>query len=117
MVDVRMLTAGEQGLVIEFGNEIHSDMNILVHQTAHLLRAQMTEELIEVVPTYRSLLIYFNPLRIKRSLLVTRIEEILLSMKTFAARAKAKVVYIPVCYGGEFGLDLNFVAQHNHLSV
>lgn len=31
--------------------------------------------------------------------------------------SKAKVVEIPVCYGGEFGPDIEFVAEHNHLSV
>ena len=46
-----------------------------------------------------------------------RIEEILLTMEASTARVEAKVVYIPVCYGGEFGPDLDFVAEHNGLSV
>jgi len=117
MVGVRILTAGEQGLVVEFGNAINVDMNARVHQTANLLRIQMTDELVEVVPTYRSLLVYFNPLRITRLALVKRIEEMLLTMEASTARVEAKVVHIPVCYGGEFGLDLDFVAEHNRLSV
>ena len=117
MVDIRMLTAGEQGLVVEFGNAIHPDINARVHQTAYLLRGQMAEEIIEVVPTYRSLLVYFDPLLIKRPILVKRIEEIILNMDWSTARADAKVVYIPVCYGSKFGPDLDFVAAHNGLSI
>ena len=64
MVGIRILNAGEQGLVVEFGSAINFDMNARVHQTANLLRIQMAEEIVEVVPTYRSLLVYFNPLRI-----------------------------------------------------
>jgi len=117
MLGVRMLNAGEQGLVVEFGNAINFDINVRVHQTANLLRIQMAEELVEVVPTYRSLLIYFDPLRIKRLALVKRIEEMLLTMEASTESMEAKVVYIPVCYGGEFGPDLDFVARHNGLSV
>lgn len=78
---------------------------------------QMAEEVLEVVPTYRSLLVYFNPLLITRLALVKRIEEILLTMQASTENVNAKVVNIPVCYGGEFGPDLDFVAQHNGLSV
>jgi len=118
MVGVRILTAGEQGLVVEFGSAINFDINARVHQTANLLRLQMAEELVEVVPTYRSLLVYFNPLRIKRLALVKRIEEMLLTMEASTASVDASiVVHIPVCYGGEFGPDLDFVAEHNGLSV
>lgn len=117
MVGVRILTAGEQGLVVEFGNAINFDINARVHHTAYLLRTQMTEELIEVVPTYRSLLVYFDPLRIKRASLVKRIEQMLVTMEVSSEKSIGKIVHIPVCYGGEFGPDLNFVAQHNGLSL
>lgn len=117
MLDVKILAAGEQGLVVEFGNEINVAINARVHQTAHLLKTQMSEELIEVVPTYRSLLVYFDPMRIKRLALVKRIEKILLKLEASTTQIHGKVVHIPVCYGGEFGPDLDFVAEHNGLSV
>jgi len=117
MDGIRILNAGEQGLVVEFGNAINFEINARVHQAANLLRVQMAEELIEVVPTYRSLLVYFNPLRVKRFILVKRIEEILLTMEASTENVNAKVVNIPVCYGGEFGPDLGFVAEHNGMSV
>lgn len=118
MNEVRMLPAGERGIVIEFGKIIDASVNGLVHRTAQLLRSEMATEIIEVVPTYRSVMVYFDPLRSKRSDVLRRIEEILTTVKGSAETdSQAKVVYIPVCYGDEFGPDLNYVAQHNALSV
>lgn len=117
MVSVRLLAAGEQALVVEFGNDINFDVNARVHQAAYVLKEQMPKEIIEVVPTYRSLLVYFNPLLIKRSMLMKRIEELLLTIEVTKQCTGAKVVHIPVCYGGEYGPDLEFVAAHNGLSV
>lgn len=118
MNKVRMLTAGEQGLVIEFGSEFNTDINARVHRTAQLLRSEMPEEIIEVVPTYRSLMVYFNPLFVRRHVLIKRIKESILKLDSFTGKCfYAKTVYIPVCYGGEFGPDLTFVARHNGLSV
>ncbi|HWR40120.1 MAG TPA: 5-oxoprolinase subunit PxpB [Patescibacteria group bacterium] len=117
MSEIRMLTAGEQGLVLEFGDSIDESVNIRVHQTARLLRQKLAGDLIEVVPTYRSLMIYFNPLRIRREEIIGRIRSLLTEGGDVAAPSgDARVVRIPVCYGGEFGPDLPFVAQHNRLT-
>lgn len=116
MADIKFLMAGEQGLVIEFGNAIDFEINALVHQTAQLMREKMVREVIEVVPTYRSLMVYFDPLFIRRTDLIRKIEELLSTASNVQAQDAARVVNIPVCYGGEFGPDLAFVAQHNGLS-
>ncbi len=118
MDGVRLLAAGEQGLVVEFGDTISAEINFRVHQTARKLTELMGDRIIEVVPTYRSFLVYFNPLLISRQELSTNVEKILAEVKN-AQRGKsvAKVVKIPVCYDAEFGPDLAFVAEHNGLSV
>jgi len=117
MDGIRMLPAGEQGLVVEFGQTIDSGINSRVHQTAKLLNQKIGDAIFEIVPTYRSLLVYFNPLRITRAELIQQIEMILVKTESYLAEEVQKqVVVIPVCYGGDFGPDLHFVAQHNDLS-
>lgn len=121
MVGVKLLCAGEQGLVVEFGQKIDEVINRKVHRLAKDLAPKNNEAIIEVVPTYRSLLIYFDPFQISRESLIKRVEQLVLSEgETLSYEEENKtgnVVQIPVCYGGEFGPDLEFVAQHNGLSV
>ena len=118
MDGVRMLAAGEQGLVVEFGETISAEINVRVHQTARKLTELLGDKIMEVVPTYRSFLVYFNPLVISRQELVAQVENILSQVQQAAhGQTTAKVVKIPVCYDEEFGPDLSFVAAHNGLSV
>lgn len=112
-----MLPAGEQGLVVEFGQTIDSAINNRVHQIAKLLSKEIGDTIFEIVPTYRSLLVYFNPLRMTRENLIRKIETMLKNTENcLTEQAQKQVVMIPVCYGGDFGPDLDFVAQHNGLS-
>lgn len=118
MDEVRILYAGEQGIVIEFGNKICADVNARVHNLAKILVDTMGSNIVEVVPTYRSLLIYFDPMQIQRKQLVKHIEDVIVSEKSGqVAIMQGKIVYIPVCYNEEFGPDLQFVAQYNGLTV
>ncbi len=115
--EVRVLPAGECGLILEMGNEISPEINARVHRLAKRVAQENPEGVIEVVPTYRSLLVYFDPLRLKRSDLVDAIERMLSDVASSGGREdEIRVVDVPVCYGGEFGPDLEYVAKHNGLS-
>ena len=118
MDGIRMLSAGEQGLVVEFSQTINSTVNRRVHQTAKLLNQEIGDAIFEIVPTYRSLLVYFNPLSITRTKLIQEIEMILTKTESCSdEQLQKQVVVIPVCYGGDFGPDLHFVAEHNGLAL
>jgi len=118
MTNVRMLNAGERGLVVEFGSAIDEAINAHVHLLAKILVEEMKESIVEVVPTYRSLFVYFNPLITERQVLIERIADRLTTMQSGSVTGRsARLVTIPVCYGGEFGPDVEFVAQHNKISV
>lgn len=70
---VKLLAAGEHGLVAEFGNVISPEINGLVQQLTRQLTCQPVNGVIEVVPTYRSVTIYFDPLTITRAALAGRV--------------------------------------------
>jgi inhibitor of KinA len=114
-----MLCAGEQGLVVEFGNVISPQVNACVRRLASRMCQSRIEGVIELVPTYRSLLVYFDPLRLARPDLSRMIER-LLAVEEEADKGgkdKVRIIRVPVRYGGEFGPDLDHVAEHNGLSV
>lgn len=118
MSDINIVKAGEQGVVVDFGAVIDPGVNARVHRLAQLISARLPGEILELVPTYRSLMIYFDPLRVSRDALTEKIRLLLDCDAESGDRGEtATVVGIPVCYGGEFGPDLEFVASHNKLSV
>lgn len=114
MNDFRLLAAGEQGLVVEFASRIDPQVNERVHRLAKQIAAAGWDGVIEVVPTYRSLLIYFDPLKLTRGDLAANIGR-LAGEEGASAAAGTRLVEIPVAYGGEHGPDLGFVAGHTGL--
>lgn len=114
MPTIRILDCGEQAMVVEFGSEIEPSVNARVHRLARMLTTANPERILEVVPTYRSLMIYFDPLIISRKALREEIEKLLPGVEgADPAVEMSRVVTVPVSYGGEFGPDLEFVARHN----
>jgi inhibitor of KinA len=115
---IRLLPSGEQAMVIEFGDKIDREINIKVHRLTKLLAGLKDDRIIEIVPTYRSLLVQFDLARIKREELADIVQKSLASMKDGEEDSSPKkIVYVPVCYGGEFGPDMNFVMEHTKLSA
>jgi KipI family sensor histidine kinase inhibitor len=114
----RILTAGEQGLVVELGDRIDPRINGRVYCLAVAVADENIDGVLEVVPTYRSLMIFFDPLRIERNKLVARVGALAgVADEDSRKKSPAKVVRVPVCYGGEFGPDLDYVADCNRLTA
>lgn len=118
MDKMKFLRQGETGLVVEFGNEIEPAVNIRVHSLCRRIASEYSQLIEAVVPTYRSFLVFFDPLLISRKELIEKIEEANADMQSDTADAvKSQTVIIPTLYGGESGPDIEFVAEHNSLTV
>jgi len=109
------LLMGDRGLLLEFGDEISAEVNDKVRKMALALQAETIEGIIEVVPTYRSLLVLYNPL-------IVPLEDLKRRLKQFEEGLKEiffpdpKLTKIPVLYGGAFGPDLEKVAEYLHVT-
>ncbi len=111
MPDLRILPAGDLAVVAEFGNEISRSCNDRVRLLHQNLKKSNIRGIIETVPTFRSLLIYYDPLILPYKKLCSYIRsatEIKGGMET----APRRIVEIPVCYGGRYGEDLADVAAY-----
>lgn len=114
---IRFLNMGEQGLVAELGSVIDPRVNARVHRLSTALRHQSVAGIRELVPTYRSLLILFDPLLLSRKRLREMVARCVGDNHVGPGLpATGNVVRLPVCYGGDFGPDLEFVASHNGVS-
>ena len=115
MQNVKIMTAGDSSILIQFGNVIDPDINAKIAATVQLMKEQHIEGVVDIIPAFCSLLINYDPRVISYDEMKTRMEKIL-SVEIAAGARKKKVYEIPVCYGGEFGPDLSTIAEHAGLS-
>ncbi|AAM24811.1 KipI family sensor histidine kinase inhibitor [Caldanaerobacter subterraneus subsp. tengcongensis MB4] len=113
----RILPFGDKGIVVEFGNEITVECNEKVVNLYRILKKESRQGIISMIPTYRSLLVKYNPLQISYNELIKYVSEKMDKEVEIKEEFKPQVYEIPVVYGGEFGPDLEFVAKHNNLSI
>ena len=111
----RFLPAGDRALCVELGDSISEATNRRVHGLSRELGRLGLCGVLEVVPTYRSLMVYYDPLSISYADLTSRLREIEGSLGEGEAVA-SKLVEIPTLYGGGYGPDLGAVAEHNGIS-
>ena len=115
MADMKILPAGDRALVADFGNVISEDVNRKVNALKKVLLAEKVAGVREMIPTYRSLLVEYNPAVISMQALRARIEAA--DIEGAAAETeKRRVLEIPCCYGGQYGEDLAGLAKLTGLS-
>lgn len=112
----RYLPLGDAALVVEFGDAISLEINSKVIALSETIQKTEVKGVEELVPTYRSLLVRYNPLKTSYELLVFKIKDIQRTLKEAAIKMESKKIIIPVVYGGEYGPDLAHVAQFHRLS-
>ena len=111
----RFLLAGDRGLLVEFGAVIDPEINRKVRQVFLVLEKMPIDGVTEVIPTYRSILIFYDPFQINPE----RLSEEILDRENKLDKWEMpppEIIEIQVAYGGDFGPDLEFVAQHNGLT-
>jgi inhibitor of KinA len=111
----RFRLAGDRGLLVEFGGTIDPEINRKVRQVFVSLEKRPIDGVTEVIPTYRSLLVFYDPFQIGPEKLREEISDRERKLDTLEIPLP-ETVEIPVAYGGEFGPDLEFVARHNNLT-
>ena len=111
----KYLPAGDKGLVVEFGNAISPAINNKVRSFALALEHAGISGIVEYIPTYRSILVIYDPLVWQPDLLVARFRELEHSLGLMEL-PQPDIYYLPVAYGGEFGPDLPYVCQHTGLT-
>jgi KipI family sensor histidine kinase inhibitor len=112
----RYLPFGDSALLVEFGNTINAEINrrvILLNDAVVRVKVVGVEEL---VPTYRSLLIRYDPATITYELLTERIAEVEKNLARSTKKAEGKRIVVPVVYGGDYGPDLGYVAEYHGLT-
>ncbi|MEH2468813.1 KipI family sensor histidine kinase inhibitor [Nitrobacteraceae bacterium AZCC 2161] len=105
----RILPSGDAAITVEFSRTIDAEANRRVLALDRLVASDALTGVTETVPTYRSLLVHYDPLQIGFEALGDKLTE--LALRPLPEATATRRWRIPVVYGGENGIDLEDVAK------
>lgn len=120
----RIFPISENAVTIDFGNEISVELNEKVIELADFITKNHFEGLVEVVPAYSSLTVFFDLTKVRQSydefdtafsFVKTFIENALTRLKK-KKKSESRLIKIPVSYSEKFAVDLDYVAQNANLT-
>ncbi|PIQ20657.1 MAG: kinase inhibitor [Cytophagales bacterium CG18_big_fil_WC_8_21_14_2_50_42_9] len=122
MPEVNFYPLGDAAIVLEFGDHIDRLTHGYIQAFTAYLDQHLFPGLVEYVPAFTTLTIYYDPWVVGQQGLVNpyatvaaRLQEMLLHVKTNPEKPAVKVIEIPVHYGGKYGADLEYVANSHGL--
>src|SRR5258705_1734194 len=121
----KIFPLGDAAVVIDFGNIIDELINKQVDAVFYQLQKDPIPGMIEAVPAYSSLTIYYDVLLIQKKISgqKTSFEWISEKVKEYLSQKRVEVevsgafIRIPVCYEKEYGTDLDFIALLNQITI
>ncbi len=121
----RIFSLGDRAITIDFGNRIDELINEAVIQECNKLRQHPFQGMIEVVPAYSSLTIYYDIVALHKLVpagstvfeWVKQKTQETLTRSTVAGPFTERLIKIPVCYEAEFAPDLPALAAAKKLST
>ena len=106
---------GDRSLLVELGDDISLAVNQKVQEVFSAIDRQRSKGILDLVPSYRSLLMIYDPLCISLDEIKAGIKDIW-NNPDQSRLPQPQTVKIPVVYGGEYGPDLQLVAQYHNLT-
>lgn len=107
---------GDRGIRIQLGTAISKKTNEHIRNFSALLEREKINGIMEWIPTYTAISIYYDPSLISYDSLQNRMKSLYEKLSQVSL-PPADIIEIPVYYGNEYGPDLRFVAEHNGLTA
>ncbi|KKY01726.1 allophanate hydrolase [Paraclostridium benzoelyticum] len=116
-METKYLLAGDKSIVVEFGDIIDEEINRkVINLMKSIEKSSLSDYIYEMIPTYRSLMIIYNPLKIAFNNLINTVKDMESNLEILEKHEK-NIVKVPVLYGNDFGPDIETVAKHNGLKI
>jgi inhibitor of KinA len=112
--EYKILPAGDTALVVEFGEHIDRRLSTRVLALARRLDEARLDGVVEVVPTFRSLMVHYEPLVLTAAALTARIAELMPCPQT--GEEAGRLWRLPACYDPRIAPDLGDVAAATGLT-
>jgi len=106
----RFLPCGDLALSVELGDDINREVNSRVLALEYLIQQRRVSGVTETVPSYRSLLVYYDPLVVGWGALTKSLHALWREARP-EVLPPARTVEVPCCYGGDLGFELEAAAE------
>ena len=113
--DFQIVAAGDAVVIVRFAERIDPAVNARAVEVAERVRTAALDGVRDVVPTFRTVAVYFDPLQTDHDRLLGELRSLAAS-ESLIQPSSSPAIEIPVQYGGEFGPDLGDVARFANAS-
>src|SRR5262249_24021102 len=114
MPDYKVLPAGDTAVIVEFGETVDRRLSAAVLALAQRLDELRLDGIVETVPTFRSLMVQFDPLVLPAAALEARIGELMQGLRM--TEKAGRLWRLPACYDVQLAPDLHDVAARTGLT-
>jgi inhibitor of KinA len=129
---------GDRAMIVQFGERIEQETNQKVKALSAYLDSNPFPGMVEYVPAFTTVTVFYDPFEMMTQNLyglirqscdpwnrnqlspyerMISIMEQILAKLDIQVDGESRTVQIPVCYGGDYGPDLEYVAKHNGLAM
>ena len=113
----KVVIASENSTIVYFSERPCSQTSDQIAYTANALKIRLGEELIDLIPSYHSLLVIYDPLKIGFQKIEQEIRNTIGQWTSNNQSQQSRTVELPVYYSPESGPDLQRIADHSGLSI
>ncbi|MDP4146296.1 MAG: 5-oxoprolinase subunit PxpB [Bacillota bacterium] len=118
---------GDSAIIIRLSNTVNLEVHLKIQAICNYFESNPFKGMIECVPSVVTVTVYYNPIEVLKNIkasdkgnpfqVVKNIVLDVLHNIRYEKEELSRIVEMPVCYGGVFGPDLDFVARFNKLSI
>lgn len=114
---MKLVNISENTLLILLDQVINHDNFMTVSRVVNYLKEQFSDEVLDIVPSYTSIHITFNLMKISGMDFRVKLKSAISNIDNLPDNASTKkVIEIPVYYGSDVALDLAFIATQAKLT-
>ena len=113
---MRIETAGQDAFIVYFGDQVSASVSAQIQHAVTNIHAQMSDIIVDLVPSYASLLVIFNLDSCDPFVAKSRLKVALTNLQADDSQA-GNLIILPAYYSLESGPDLNIIAERGNISV
>ena len=115
--EIKIIHAGDSAVFCRISNDIDPGISRRIVAFHKLVSSMKQQGIIESVPSYTGLTVYYNPLIISDLEIKSILSDQYNSITNEVPGSKERMLKIPVCYDKEFSPDISFVAENHNLDI